>query len=62
MNEKLTNIGLEIIDIFDNNNLTYGECLEIIYILKESIEHTISDNVKTTIESTIKTIIERIKI
>ena len=58
MKEKLLNIGDEILAIFGDNNLTYGECLLIIYMLEESIKGVIKDNVVDTITSVFKEILK----
>ena len=54
MSEKLMNISYEIIDIFKKNDLSYGECLKIIYLLKESIDNIIFDTFKDSIISVFK--------
>lgn len=57
MSEKLLKICDEIGEMFHNNELTNGECLVIIYVLKEVIEKEVETGVKDMIELVIKTAI-----
>lgn len=51
----------EIGEMFENNNLTYRECLVIIYVLKEVIEQEVETGVKDMIESAIKKFVGVVK-